>query len=58
MEKSFYDHGFAITKEEVSEIFSLLEEKSNGGKIDFKNFDKILLEMTQELNKHIQENKF
>lgn len=46
LEKSFYDHGFAITKEEVSEIYSLLEEKSKGEKIDFKNFDKILLEMT------------
>ena len=59
-EKSFFKQGFDVTKEEILEIYEFLKGKVQGCEdgIDFESFDKLLLQVNQELKKNIKANQF
>ncbi len=64
-EKCFFKHGFDVTKEEILEIYNFLLKKvneydglGNEQEIDMETFNKLILQVTQELKKHIKANQF
>ena len=64
LESSFFKNGFVIEKEEIENIYKFLLEKAKSKDgiertlLDFATFDALLLELNQDLNKEIMDNKF
>ena len=60
LEAAFFKYGYHINKEELQEIFTIIQKRADkiGGNIDFDDFNKVLLEINQELKKELQDTKF